>query len=91
MDIPENLLDKYRAPATKSGAPRNERQEMMDKFLAKLNPPREAEGYPPLTVSRLSVSLQGIPTGDLHAFYQECSNAKSFGRFFWWSLKPQED
>ena len=66
----------------------SQRGELLDKFLAKLNPTRVADGYKPLTHSRISKSLAHIPTEDLHAFYQQCEKSNiPFSAYFFWSLK----
>lgn len=67
------------------------RGEMLDKFLARLNPGRVAGGYKPLTHARIGKMLAHIPTDDLYAFYQLCERSDlPFGAFFHWSLKPKK-
>jgi len=65
----------------------SERGEMLDKFLARLNPEREEKGYRGMSHAGISTVLQKIPTDDLYAFYQDCDRAKKFGAHFWWALK----
>lgn len=68
------------------------RGELLDKFLARLNPDREASGYKPYTHARVSLMLQHIKAIDeLDAFYKQCEQSGiPFGAFFHWSLKPKK-
>lgn len=69
----------------------SQRGELLDKFLSRLNPSRIADGYKPLTHSRVSLLLAHIPTEDLHAFYQQCEEATiPFSAYFHWSLKVKK-
>lgn len=67
----------------------SQRGDMLDKFLAKLNPSRIAAGYKPLTHARLSMMLSHLHTDQLYPFYKDCQRAKNFSAYFHWSLKPQ--
>lgn len=68
----------------------SQRGDMLDKFLAKLNPSRIAAGYKPLTHARLSALISHIPTEDLYAFYRQCETSTlPFSAYFHWALKPQ--
>lgn len=89
MEIPTGLLERYKPREIQTGAPRNEREEMTQKFLDTLNTRRVAEGFKPYTYARMATLLQGIPTGDLFAFYRQCEGARSFSRMFHWALKPK--
>jgi hypothetical protein len=65
------------------------RGEILEKFLDRLNPAREAGGYEPYTVQRIAVLLAHVPTDDLYVFYKQCDQAGiPFGAYFHWSLKP---
>lgn len=67
------------------------RGDVLDRFLARLNPSRVAAGYKPYTHARLSLLLQHIKGADeLEAFYKQCEKAGiPFSAFFHWSLKPK--
>lgn len=66
------------------------RGEMLDKFLEKLNPSREAAGYKPYNHARLSVLLAHVPTDDLYSFYRQCETANiPFSAYFHWALKAK--
>lgn len=88
MEIAQSYLFKFDAARPK---PRNEREEQLDQFLVRLNASRLTAALRPLTYSRLAYMLQGIPMNDLHSFYVQCDRARSFSRFFHWSLKPNQD
>lgn len=89
MEIPVEFLEKFRPRARKSGEPRNERDEMLDIFLARLNASRIKDGYPKISYARLAKLLERIPTRDLYAFYQKCETYRSFGAGFHYELKPK--
>jgi len=50
---------------------RTERGDLLDGFLARLNPSRAKAGYPPITRGRLNYLLAGIPTADLLRIAQQ--------------------
>jgi hypothetical protein len=88
MDLPTDYLEKFNLAAAEN-QPRCERDELLDKFLSKLNPPRVADGYPPLTHSRLARLLKASDhaESDWHAFYKLCDGAESFSKLFWYLVK----
>lgn len=65
MESIKNLFSKRQTPVKKGRA--TERGDLLETFLARLNPSRAAAGYRPLTFGRLAYKLQGIPTTDLYA------------------------
>lgn len=87
MEIPQTYLIKFEHPAQHK--PRNEREEIIDRFLARLNPSRQQRRLKPITYARLSRMLQGVPTPDLYPFFMECDHARNFSSLFWWKLKPR--
>lgn len=88
MDLPEGYVEKFRAQNFKN-KPRNEREEQLDIYLARLNASRIKDGYPKLSYARLAKMLEGIPTGDLHAIYKKCETYRSFGAGLNYELKPK--
>ena len=90
MDLNTDYIDKFRPAAAEDHAPRSEREEMLVKFLKRLNGDRKADGLEALTPARLATILKGVPTGDLYGFYKSCERARSFTRLFWYLLKPQK-
>jgi hypothetical protein len=69
---------------------KTERGELMRFFLRHLNYARKQDGHAPLTMARLGVILEGIPTKDLYYLQSVCSSAKNFGKKFWWELDPKK-
>lgn len=90
MEIPTDYLEKIRRRRAEKNLPRNERDEMLDLFLARLNAGRVADGFPKLSYARLAKMLEGIQTGELYPLYKECDQAKSFGGLLNWKLKQRQ-
>lgn len=68
----------------------SQRGEMLDKFLARLNPSRVAAGYKPLSHARIAVLVSHIPTEDLYAFYKQCEASQlPFSAYFHWAIKAK--
>jgi hypothetical protein len=86
MEMPAGYQAKF---AERTGAPRTEREELITKFLDKLNPDRTSAGYRCMTYARVARMLQHLPTPELYPFFKQCENARSFGAYFHWALKPQ--
>lgn len=86
MELPLTYTSKFQATTPK---PRNEREEIVSKFLAEINFDRARAGFRPYTYPRMAVLLQGVPTSDLYPFFKKCEGARSFGKFFHWSLDPK--
>ena len=84
MDIPEGYLNKFRVQ--KKHAPKNERQELMEKFLERLNSQRKPP-YKPIPLGRLLKIFQDVPTEDLYPFFKTCSLARNFSSRFWYAFK----
>lgn len=83
MDIPAGFLDKFTTPAL--GAPRSEREEMLSKFLARLN--QDRDGREPVTMGQLVKKLKGRKAPQLYELFRECEGAKKFGALFWHKIK----
>lgn len=77
-------LARYNTPTTKAN---NQRAELVEKFLQRLNPGREQAGFKPYTPARLGMMLAHIPTEDLYPFYRQCEQAKHFSKFFHYKLR----
>lgn len=84
------LFPTIERPVPKPHSPRSEREELLSKFLDRLNAERAGTTFKPLQARSLGVKLAHIPTGDLWAFYRQCEAARSFSRYFWWAIKPKE-
>jgi hypothetical protein len=78
-------IERFRVVPGNRGSARG---EVLDRFVEKLNPAREASGYRPYTVQQMAVLLSHVPTDDLHPFYKQCEQSGiPFGAYFHWSLK----
>lgn len=66
---------------------RSERDEVIQKFVDRLNAARAGTKYPPLEPRAVAVKLSHLSVSDLWAFYGQCEHARSFSRYFWWAIK----
>lgn len=89
MELPTDYLEKIRRRRVEKNLPRNERDEMLELFLARLNAGNIADGYPKITHARVAKMLEGIPTGDLFAVYKKCDSYRKFGAGLRYELKPR--
>ncbi len=87
----EKYLGKIRRRRDEKGLPRNERDEMLDLFVARLNADNVRDGYPKTTHPRVAKMLEGIPTADLHAIFKKCSTYRKFGAGLRFELKPRTE
>lgn len=69
---------------------RTERGELFRYFVEQLNSSREKDGIPPLTMGRMGMLLQGIPTKDLYYLKSVCDRASNFSKKFWWEINPKK-
>ncbi len=92
IKIMENLFKNYKIKVQKGGVPRTQREELIEKFRTKLNEARVGTKFKPLSHVAVKNKLCHITKEhELYAFYKDCEGAKSFTRYFWWSLKPHEE
>ena len=84
--VPE--FEKKRAAAPKGRKRQTERGELMRFFLRHLNYSRKQDGLAPMTMAHLGTVLEKIPTQDLYYLKSVCSQAKNFGKKFWWEFDP---
>lgn len=89
MELPETYSEKFQPAAVQKNQPRNEREELLDRFLAKLNPDRLKKGMEEISHSRLAGMLEGRSSSDIYGLYQSCDRARSFGGLFWHLMKPK--
>jgi hypothetical protein len=81
-------IEKKIASAPSGRNRKTERGELMRFFLRHLNYARKHDGLAPLTMARIGVELEQIPTQDLYYLKSVCSTAKNFSKRFWWELDP---
>lgn len=68
---------------------KTERGELMQYFRTKLNASRKEDGLKPISMGRMGMLLQGIPTKDLYYLKSICNQAKNFSKKFWWEINPK--
>lgn len=89
----EQIKNLFRTKHVKKGRA-TERGELLDTFLARLNPARQRAGYRPLAYGRLAYLLTGIKTTDLYALLSICNDAERRGypwsAIFWKEIKPSK-
>ncbi len=69
---------------------KTERGELMRYFRTRLNASRAKDRLPLITMSRLGLILQGIPTQDLYYLKSVCDQAKHWSKKFWWEIDPKK-
>ena len=83
-------FEKKRAAAPTGRKRQTERGELMRFFQRHLNYSRKRDGLAPITVEHLGAVLEKIPTADLYYLKSVCSQAKNFGKKFWYELDPKK-
>ncbi len=73
-----------------AGKTKTERGELMRFFVTHLNAGRAKDKLPLITMSRMGLILQGIPTKDLYYLKSVCDKAKHFSKKFWWEIDPKK-
>jgi hypothetical protein len=89
MEIPQDYEEKFRPRARKIGEPRNQREELIERFRVKLNEEQVRDGRPPLTYGRLAKRFESIDDSRLYQLFDECSRpeVRSFGAMLSYKLK----
>ena len=67
----------------------NERQELLEKFVHRLDTSRIQSGYKPLGPKFYATKMALIPTNELHMFYKELDQSKNFCALWWWKCKKK--
>ena len=81
-------LDRFQVVSNNRGSARG---ELLDKFLAHLNPQRRRDGYREYSHARIATMLAHIPTEDLYAFLRACETSDiPFGAKFHYELKVKK-
>jgi len=65
----------------------NQRQEIIQSFVDKINRDRQGSKYPPVSWSQINGQLRAYAETDLLAMFKSCEEAKCFSSLFWWKLK----
>ncbi len=74
----------------KGSGRKTERGELMRFFMTHLNAGRAKDHLPLITMSRMGLIIQGIPTKDLYYLKSVCDKAKHFSKKFWWEIDPKK-
>lgn len=86
IDIPKDYLDsiKKRAYPLKITS---ERQELIQRFVDKINLERVGTKWKPVTARQLNVLISFLKVSDLYWLLSECERAPSFSKKFFGVLK----
>jgi hypothetical protein len=70
---------------------RSEREELMQKFLNRINPSRDAMRLKPLTAASFNKLVEGWgTTSNLYWLYGECDRARNFSKMFWYKIRQSK-
>lgn len=67
-----------------------ERGELMRYFVDRINPGRVRDGLPKITMPRMGLMLEQIPTKDLYYLKRVCDDSKNFSKRFFFELDPKK-
>lgn len=87
----ENIILNYKIGREDTSS-RSEREEILTKFIKKLNEARTLSGYRPLRSAFYAVKMANAglkTTSDLYWFYRYCEDANDFSKCWWWSLNSK--
>jgi len=70
---------------------RSERQEIIQRFVDKINKGRKNTPFKPVTAARINFLLSHLKIMDLRWFYDRCRRAKNFSKCFFGSLKKESN
>jgi hypothetical protein len=92
MEPIKNLFGNLSRPTKPTK--QTERGQLLETFLSRLNPGRQAKGYPPLTIKRLAYELTAVPTKDLYALLSKIKDGERrgvpVGAIFWSEIRPRK-
>jgi hypothetical protein len=81
----------FKLPTPIATTARSEREELVQKFLDRINPSREAMNLKPLTAARFNTLIVGWGTKiNLYWLYGECDRARNFSKMFWYKIKQSK-
>ena len=86
-------LSNYKKPVlikeTTQAQPRCERNELIDRFLSRLNPPRIRAGYKALTYTAVATIVEGMTDFELNQLFTKCDRADVFGKMISYLTKKR--
>lgn len=86
MDLPQNyltILKKGKTPLKIT----SERQELIQRFVDKINLERVGTKWKPVTARQINVLVSFLPVRDLYWLYSKCERAPSFSKKFFGVLR----
>ena len=89
IDI-EQQLNRFRAIRDTKAKPLTQRNEVIKKFVDRLNADRRKVGFKELSPRFYAIKMaqSGLKSvWDLEWFYAYCDDAQNFSSTWWWSLK----
>ncbi|MBN8807798.1 MAG: hypothetical protein J0I47_06135 [Sphingomonas sp.] len=92
MDLPPSYSEKFRPRDRKIGLPRNEREELVERFRSRLNDEQKRDGRPTFSYARLAKRFDGLTNPRLYQLFNECDdpNVKSFGAMLTYKLRKDQ-
>lgn len=88
MQSINDLLEK-REGAIALKSRRTERSDLVDYFFLKIRPEYENYSKRKMKYAYMCQLLSPIGTGDLYILKKKCDEAKTFGKCFWYFVKPK--
>jgi hypothetical protein len=85
MDLPKDYLDKLKSKTSLKLT--SERQELIQRFVDKINLERVGTKWKPATARQLNVLVSFLPVRDLYWLYAKCERAPSFSKKFFGVLR----
>ena len=85
MDIPQNYLERLKS--SKKLRITSERQELIQRFVDKINLERMGTKFPPVIWKQINGLVAHVKVPDLYWLYKRCEEGKSFSKFFFGIMK----
>ncbi|MEK7208597.1 MAG: hypothetical protein AAB699_03580 [Patescibacteria group bacterium] len=86
MDIPQNYLNTLKRRKTPYKFT-SERQELIQRFVDKINLERVGTRFKPVTARQINVLISFLSVPDLYWLLGECERAPSFSKKFFGKLR----
>lgn len=86
MDVPKNYLDRLKKGRTPLKIT-SERQELIQRFVDKINLERVGTKWKLVTARQLNVFVSFLPVRDLYWLYAKCERTPSFSKKFFGILR----
>ncbi len=80
-------LSNYKIPEKSSV--NSERAEILKIFVDRINSERKEAGYKKLPARVIAIKTSHLDLWDLKVFLGQCKEAKNFGAYFFFALRPR--